>query len=161
MWPRPSHPLPARSAQAEIEWFVKPGDKPHPKFANVADLELLLFASPEQLAAAEPKRTKLGEAVRSGMIANETLGYYIGRTYLFLLRSGCLAPHIRFRQHLPDEMAHYACDCWDAEIEMSLGWVECVGIADRSAYDLTVHAQATKVKLQAEENLAEPRVVET
>ena len=70
---------------------------------------------------------KLGDAVGQKMIANETLGYFIGRTYLFLLRAGCLAEHIRFRQHLPDEMAHYACDCWDAEIEMSLGWVECAG----------------------------------
>lgn len=33
-------------------------------------------------------------------------------------------------------MAHYACDCWDAEIETSLGWVESVGIANRSAFDL-------------------------
>lgn len=23
--------------------------------------------------------------------------------------------HLRFRQHLDNEMAHYACDCWDAE----------------------------------------------
>lgn len=25
-------------------------------------------------------------------------------------------------------MAHYAKDCWDAEVETSYGWVECVGI---------------------------------
>lgn len=36
-------------------------------------------------------------------------------------------------------MAHYAADCWDAEIESSYGWIECVGIADRSAYDLRAH----------------------
>lgn len=29
--------------------------------------------------------------------------------------------HIRFRQHLPTEMAHYAADCWDAEVFCSLG----------------------------------------
>jgi len=29
-------------------------------------------------------------------------------------------------------MAHYACDCWDAEIKTFYGWVECVGHADRS-----------------------------
>jgi len=58
-------------------------------------------------------------------------------------------------------MAHYACDCWDAEIEMSLGWVECVGIADRSAYDLTVHAAATKTKLTAEAPLDTPILSET
>ena len=27
----------------------------------------------------------------------------------------------------------------DAEIESSYGWIECVGIADRSAYDLRAH----------------------
>merc|ERR1719201_3065554 len=60
--------------QAEIEWFCRPGDKPHPKFAAVAGLELQLFPSKEQLAA-EPAIVKsLGEAVGSGMIANETLG---------------------------------------------------------------------------------------
>ena len=42
-----------------------------------------------------------------GMVANETLAYFMARTYLFLLRVGCLAEHVRFRQHLPDEMAHY------------------------------------------------------
>jgi glycyl-tRNA synthetase len=47
-------------------------------------------------------------------------------------------------------MAHYACDCWDGEIEMfSRGWTECVGIADRSAFDLNAHSIATKSALQA------------
>ena len=26
---------------------------------------------------------------------------------------------LRFRQHLANEMAHYACDCWDAECKTS------------------------------------------
>lgn len=57
-------------------------------------------------------------------------------------------------------MAHYACDCWDAEIEVSTGWMETVGIADRSAYDLTVHAEKTKVDLFAQEKLEKPVTVE-
>jgi len=44
---------------------------------------------------------------------------------------------------------------------MSQGWVECVGIADRSAYDLTCHAAATKTKLTAEAPLDEPITVVT
>lgn len=51
---------------------------------------------------------------------------------------GIAPERLRFRQHLPNEMAHYAEDCWDAEVECSYGWVECVGLADRSAYDLRV-----------------------
>lgn len=38
---------------------------------------------------------------------------------------------MRFRQHLSTEMAHYAADCWDLEINVSYGWKECVGHADR------------------------------
>merc|ERR1719217_70754 len=37
--------------QAEIEFFCRPGDKPHPKFATVAHLDLQLFPSKEQLTA--------------------------------------------------------------------------------------------------------------
>ena len=47
---------------------------------------------------------------------------------------------MRFRQHLSTEMAHYAADCWDMEIKTSYGWIECVGLADRSAFDLHGHS---------------------
>ena len=46
-------------------------------------------------------------------------------------------------KHLCNEMAHYASDCWDAEILTSYGWIEAVGCADRSAFDLKNHAKAT------------------
>ena len=50
---------------------------------------------------------------------------------------------------MSNEMAHYAKDCWDAEIETSYGWIEAVGHADRSAYDLNAHMKVSKVNLQA------------
>lgn len=40
------------------------------------------------------------------------------------------------------------------------GWIECVGCADRSAYDLTVHAKRTKEKLVVREQLDEPKVID-
>ena len=46
-------------------------------------------------------------------------------------------------------MAHYANDCWDAEVETSYGWIEIAGHADRSAFDLTKHMEKTKVELMA------------
>jgi len=91
----------------------------------------------------------IGEAVAKGMVANETLGYFIARTFLFLTSAGIKKEKLRFRQHLLNEMAHYAQDCWDAEIQCSYGWVECVGIADRSCYDLGAHSQATGIPLSA------------
>jgi len=55
-------------------------------------------------------------------------------------------------------MAHYAADCWDAEIHTTYGWIESVGIADRAAYDLRVHSQKTKEDLYAEEVYDPPRI---
>ena len=43
-----------------------------------------------------------------------------------------------------------------SELLTSFGWIECVGCADRSAYDLTQHTKATGIKLCAEKKLPEP-----
>jgi len=134
---------------AEIEHFVNPEDKSHPKFASVVNTVLNLFPRDDQLTTKKTVHRTVGEAVAQGTIANETLGYFIVRTHFFLLGCGIKPDRLRFRQHLKDEMAHYACDCWDAEIQTSHGWVECVGIADRSAFDLTAHSNATKQPLNA------------
>jgi glycyl-tRNA synthetase len=56
-------------------------------------------------------------------------------------------------------MAHYAKDCWDAEVETSYGWIEIAGHADRSCFDLTRHAQKTKTELVAARQLPEPKLV--
>lgn len=53
-----------------------------------------------------------------------------------MVAAGVAPGRLRFRQHLVHEMAHYAEDCWDAEVECSYGWIECAGLADRSAFDL-------------------------
>lgn len=65
------------------------------------------------------RRVNLGEAVRSGTIANETLAYFIGRTHLFFLSIGMNPERVRFRQHLRHEMAHYAED-WCVVAGLSL-----------------------------------------
>jgi len=98
----------------------------------------------------------IGEAVASKLVDNETLGYFLARIQMFLLRVGVDYKKLRFRQHMANEMAHYAADCWDAELLTSFGWIECVGCADRSAYDLTVHRNKTGAALHVREMRAEP-----
>eukprot|EP00605_Chrysophyceae_sp_TOSAG23-4_P000546 GSChrysophyteH1.ASY1.ANO1.615.1 assembled CDS len=94
---------------AEIEHFLNPDDKKHPKFVN-----------------------------------------------LWLEKIGCDPTRMRFRQHLKTEMAHYSQDCWDMEIEMSNGWTECAGHADRACFDLERHGEKTKTSMAASMTLAEP-----
>lgn len=89
----------------------------------------------------------LKDGVEQGIIANEMIGYFLGRIYLFMKDLGIKEDMLRFRQHLSGEMAHYACDCWDTELLCSYGWIESVGLADRSAYDLTAHTNGSGIKL--------------
>ncbi|RXG71195.1 Glycine--tRNA ligase [Armadillidium vulgare] len=145
---------------AEIEHFCFPDDKDHPKFNQVTNTKLQLYSACNQMDGEAPKWMTIGEAVRGGLVANETLGYYMARIQQFLEKIGINPEKLRFRQHLSNEMAHYACDCWDAECLTSYGWIECVGCADRSAFDLTQHTKASGVKLTVERSLAEPRVEE-
>ena len=127
---------------------------------DVAHVQVRLFGQSEQTSGTEARVLTIGEAVSSGLVNNETLGYYMARTHLFLLSVGIDSTKLRFRQHLKTEMAHYASDCWDAELFGTYGWVEVVGHADRSAYDLRVHSAKSKVELVAQETFDQPRMME-
>jgi len=133
--------------QAEAEIFIDPRDKTHPRFDEVMDIRMKFYSQEAQEKGTEEELT-FGEAVEKGIVAHQTLAYYVARTYQFLLAVGVAPDKMRFRQHKSDEMAHYAADCWDAEVFLDrLGWIEIVGVADRTDYDLKAHATNSKVNL--------------
>lgn len=144
----------------EIEHFVNPKDKSHPNFPSIAEKELVLFGRDDQLGSGKTKAISAGEAVKTGLINNETLAYFMARTQLYMEKIGMDPTRLRFRQHLATEMAHYAADCWDLEIQSSYGWVECVGHADRACYDLDVHGKATKTPMVATTKVNPPQEME-
>ncbi|OHT02617.1 Glycine--tRNA ligase [Tritrichomonas foetus] len=135
---------------AEIEHFCDPLELDNvPKFETVKDLKISLFSSAQQaIDGAEAVEMTLEEAVNNKVICHKTLAYFVGRTYLFMVHIGIDPKRLRFRQHRDNEKAHYARDCWDAEIylESMRSWLECTGIADRQAFDLTRHGQVTAKK---------------
>lgn len=128
--------------QAELEFFCHPGNKTHPDFYKYADDVVTLVDKFDK-----EHRISLKEAVERGIIAHELLAYFIGKTRRFLLEAGIDERRLRFRQHKDDERAHYAVDCWDAEVELSYGWTEVVGIADRTDYDLSRHSKYSREDL--------------
>jgi glycyl-tRNA synthetase len=145
--------------QAECEIFVDPRNKKHPNFERFADRELMLYSQEAQQEGKSIRMT-VREAVDAGVIAHEILGYNIALTNEFLTKVGIHPTRLRFRQHLKDEMAHYAIDCWDAEIETDrFGWVEIVGIADRTDYDLKAHTRVSKTELYVYVEYDEPKMV--
>lgn len=127
--------------QAEVEYFFDPCDETHPMFDTVATLKLPLLSQAVQLVnSEEPNFIILKDAVESGIVVNQIVGYFLGITYNFVKKMGLSDSVIRFRQHLPSELAHYARQCWDLEIKLANGqWLECLGCAHRGDYDLKNH----------------------
>lgn len=145
---------------AEIEHFVDPMDKTHPKFKTIADLEVQLYSASNQEKGESAQLIRLNDAVCAKLINNETLAYFLGRMYLFFIKIGIDKNRIRFRQHMKNEMAHYASDCWDIECRISQGWIECGACADRSCYDLNRHTTFSGHRLVAERLLSTPKQIQ-
>ena len=144
-------------SMAEAEVFFDPQDKRHPKFAHMKSVKATLVPATTR----DPIEMALGDALSQGIMKNEALAYYVALTHQFLTSVGIDNKRLRFRQHEKNEMAHYANDCWDAEVMLEkLGWIEIVGIADRSAYDLSSHMKMSGVDLTAMRKYDAPRTVE-
>ena len=147
--------------QAEAEIFVHPDKKNHPKFARYADYTMPLLTYVHQQKGEEAVTMSMREAVDKGVIANEYVAYYVALTHDLLVTIGVKPDRLRFRQHMPDERAHYATDCWDAEVfSLRFGWVETVGIADRTDYDLNAHAKQSGTPMTVFIQYDTPRKVE-
>lgn len=91
---------------AEIEWFVDPEDKSYAKFKREKDTDIPLWSRELQMSNKHTVMVQAGVAVNDKLISNETLGYFMVRTYKFLQSIGIQKQNLRFRQHLIDEMAH-------------------------------------------------------
>jgi len=142
--------------QMEVEAFFDPtqmGEKGFPRFRKAKGTVLNMVPNTDQQLVS----LTIGEAVRKRMVANAALGYHLVLVHRLLTTIGLDAARIRFRQHLKDEMAHYANDCWDAEyLSERFGWVECVGVADRGNYDLSQHGRHSGKPLVATRRYDQP-----
>src|SRR5438445_696626 len=66
---------------------------------------------------------------------------------------------LRFRQHGPKELAHYARGAFDIEYEFPFGWSELEGIAARGNYDLTEHQRVSGKDLSYFDDLKRERYI--
>lgn len=139
----------------EVELFVDPEDKGWVRFPEIENEKITLLPNTGKEVTVTVK-----EAVEKKIIANKVLAYFVFTTKQLLERLGIDPKKLRFRQHLQDEMAHYAADCWDAEVLLTYGWTEITGIADRGCWDLSRHAQFSGQDLTHFKKFDEPKEVE-
>ena len=141
---------------AELELFVDPHDNDYENYPKLKETVLRLLPDSDHK---ETVVRTLQESVDEGIVSGRILAYFMALTQQILTRAGLDFERLRFRQHEKHEMAHYARDCWDAEALTDFGWIEIVGIADRSCYDVEQHMKHSGVDLRAARQLAEPKLV--
>ena len=65
----------------------------------------------------------------------------------WLVDLGIRPEKLRFHQHTPQELAHYAKEAYDIEYEFPFGWHEFEGVHNRTDFDLARHQQFSGKKL--------------
>ena len=71
--------------------------------------------------------------------ADRWFTYWKDERMAYYSRIGIRPTRLRFQQHGPDELAHYAKEAADIQFEFPFGWQELEGIHNRTDYDLRRH----------------------
>jgi glycyl-tRNA synthetase len=74
--------------------------------------------------------------------------YWRAERWKYYEKLGVRMEKLRWHQHGPGELAHYAKDAYDIEYEFPMGFKELEGIHNRSDYDLSRHQQFSGKDLQ-------------
>jgi glycyl-tRNA synthetase len=90
---------------------------------------------------------------------------WLPRRWSWYTRYGVTESRLRFREHAPDELAHYAKKAVDVEYRFPFGWKELEGIHNRGDFDLSRHQAESGENLEyfdpATEQHFIPFIVET
>ena len=142
---------------AELEYFIDPENPPITDISMKKE-RISLIPDPKGNEH-EVVNISFPDAISQGILKDQTVAYFLSRTWDFLIGVGIKPSKIRFRQHEGTEMAHYAEDCWDCEILGEHGWIECVGIANRTCHDLQSHEKySNSNSLRAWREFVEPKI---
>ena len=74
--------------------------------------------------------------------------YWREQRWEFYRELGINMEKMRWHEHGPDELAHYAKAAFDVEYEYPFGWQELEGVHNRTNFDLSRHMEATKKDLR-------------
>jgi glycyl-tRNA synthetase len=142
----------------EFEYFTNPEKTDEcPLFDEVADIDVHIYSRDDQTQDFKDdyRIMKLRDAWEEQIFKNKWQAYWLTIFFLWFQKLGLQKEKLRFRQHLENELSHYALDTWDLEYRYPFDWKELMGCANRTQYDLTQHQSQSKVKMEFQEQTEE------
>ncbi|MBI2654022.1 glycine--tRNA ligase [Candidatus Woesearchaeota archaeon] len=134
--------------QMEIEYFVHPEKQEDcPYIDEILDYELNVLSADMQKQKKKMQKMPIKECLNKKIIKTRWHAYWLATMHKWFADLGANPEHFRIRQHVKDELSHYALDTWDLEYEFPFGWKELQGLSNRTDFDLKQHMQHSKTDL--------------
>jgi len=145
--------------QFEIEFFVHPKKvNDCPLFKEVENMKVNLLGAENQKNGKEHILAGVKQLVEKN-ICSSWHAYWLAQYYKFFLELGIEPDNLRLREHLKDELAHYASACFDIEYRFPFGWKEIHGNADRGQFDLKQHMKFSGVSMEYFDEESKEKVI--
>ncbi len=153
--------------QMELEYFFNPKNQAMQKFASVADYKTRVKPAcegKEENLCPPVEEVTLADGIKKGYFPNEIFAYFVYKAAEYYKFVGIPENKFHFKVLAKNEMPHYSKGNVDLEVQTSYGWIETVGIAYRTDFDLSSHAKHSKqdlsVFVEEEKGRIIPHVVE-
>ena len=88
----------------------------------------------------------------------EWFEYWVNERLNWYVKYGVKPENLRLRPHDKDQLSHYSVATTDIEYNYPFGWGELEGIADRTDYDLKIHAEGSGKQLTYFDNEADEHI---
>ncbi|MBS3098127.1 glycine--tRNA ligase, partial [Candidatus Woesearchaeota archaeon] len=145
--------------QMEIEYFVDPNKLANcPQINEVENLKVNILTEEMQVNNKEHEETTIKEIINK-KLATPWHAYWLAESYNWFLELGIRKENLRLREHLKEELAHYAKACFDIEYKFPFGWKEIHGSADRQQFDLQQHIKFSKTELSLFDEETKQKIV--
>lgn len=145
--------------QMEIEYFVHPEKRECPFIGEVVDYEMNVYSADMQKSNRKMEKIPIKQALDKKIIKTEWHAYWLAKMHQWFVGLGANPEHFRIRQHVKDELSHYALDTWDLEYEFPFGWKELQGLSNRADFDLKQHMEHAKADLSIFDEEAKKKIL--
>ena len=145
--------------QMEIEYFVNPEKQDCPYISEVSDYELNVLSADMQKQNKKMQKMPIKECLNKKIIKTRWHAYWLAQMHKWFVELGADANNFRIRQHVKDELSHYALDTWDLEYEFPFGWKELQGLSNRTDFDLKQHMEHSKTDLTVFDEETKKKIV--
>jgi glycyl-tRNA synthetase len=146
--------------QMEIEYFVNPEKiNECPYIKEVLDHEIKVLSEELQKKGKEAEKMTIKQALAKKIIKTEWHAYWLASEHKWFSGLGANPDKFRIRQHMKEELSHYALDTWDLQYEFPFGWNELQGMANRTDFDLQQHIKTSKTDLSLFDEETKKKIV--